>query len=481
MTKLRSGSFIPITLEQLARESGVLASDKITPCQADLQSLAASSTSNNVTQDQSRAASANQCIVFLLGTEINTASFAMYTFSMSVLLQSLLIISMSGAADHGRFRKTLLLSFALIGSTATMLFLPITTKVYVLGALLAITANMCFGASFVLLNSFLPLIVRYHPSLQLVSLEESLEDSLGASTSRVSRASIDIEEEEIETTDSEVALLPSAGPASAPSDPTKNKFSPELLLSTRISSNGMGIGYIAAVIVQIITVILVKLTGGSTFSLRLALFLVGAWWLLFTIPCFFWLRPRPGPPMHAPQGGTARTALAYVGHAWWSLGRTVMRARRLKDVCLFLSAWFLLSDAIATVSGTAGRSLTRPISKGHQLTQPLSPLRKNNSRHGSRLPRPDQRRGDGLRRPRRPHLAPHLPAPLPQADTHYPALPVPLRTHSHLRASRLHPRGLARGFRAEQPLGGLSDGRNLRARAWRHQQLVPSCLRGAHP
>ncbi|KAK2873483.1 Autophagy protein 22 [Arthroderma sp. PD_2] len=30
-----------------------------------------------------------------------------------------------------------------------------------------------------------------------------------------------------------------------------------------------------------------------------------------------------------------------------------MRARRLKDVVLFLAAWFLLSDGIATVSGTA--------------------------------------------------------------------------------------------------------------------------------
>ena len=43
-----------------------------------------------------------QCIIYLFGVEINTASFAMYTFSLSVLLQALLIISVSGAADHGR-------------------------------------------------------------------------------------------------------------------------------------------------------------------------------------------------------------------------------------------------------------------------------------------------------------------------------------------------------------------------------------------
>lgn len=32
---------------------------------------------------------------------IDTASFALYVFSLSVLLQALVVISMSGAADHG--------------------------------------------------------------------------------------------------------------------------------------------------------------------------------------------------------------------------------------------------------------------------------------------------------------------------------------------------------------------------------------------
>jgi len=40
-------------------------------------------------------------------------------------------------------------------------------------------------------------------------------------------------------------------------------------------------------------------------------------------------------------------------YAWRSLGKTALRARNLKDVVFFLMAWFLLSDGIATVSGTA--------------------------------------------------------------------------------------------------------------------------------
>jgi UMF1 family MFS transporter len=44
----------------------------------------------------------DQCIIYVFGREMNTASFAMYTFSLSVFIQALLIISVSAAADHGK-------------------------------------------------------------------------------------------------------------------------------------------------------------------------------------------------------------------------------------------------------------------------------------------------------------------------------------------------------------------------------------------
>ena len=57
------GSFIPVTLEQLARENGVLLSDETIPCTSGSQGLG----------DESNG----QCVVYILGTRINTASFAM--------------------------------------------------------------------------------------------------------------------------------------------------------------------------------------------------------------------------------------------------------------------------------------------------------------------------------------------------------------------------------------------------------------------
>jgi UMF1 family MFS transporter len=61
-----------------------------------------------------------------------------------------------------------------------------------------------------------------------------------------------------------------------------------------------------------------------------------------------------GPPLHLnPHQSRFGSGWAYFAYSWKSLWRSVKQARRLKDCLLFLGAWFLLSDAIATVSGTA--------------------------------------------------------------------------------------------------------------------------------
>lgn len=335
-----------MTLEELARQRGVLLSDRTTPCRAknhfpDLSLLGSNRESG-------------QCVVYILGAEINTASFAMYTFSISVLVQALLIISMSGAADHGRFRKMFLLACAFTGSIATMLFLPVVPKVYLIGALLAIIANTCFGASFVLLNSFLPLLVRHHPTVQREDPESSSDDLSQGERSQ-SHASSRNDHGVIPEASENTALLgphseaqtstPYAIPAIATMD--------ELALSTKISSYGIGIGYIAAVIVQCFSIVILILRHNSSDALRIVLFVIGAWWFIFTIPTAFWLRPRPGPPLHMTAESRSQAFVAYLSYSWRSLGKTIARARNLKDVLLFLGAWFLLSDGIATVGGTA--------------------------------------------------------------------------------------------------------------------------------
>ena len=151
-------------------------------------------------------------------------------------------------------------------------------------------------------------------------------------------------------TNSSSALLASDSPDSTvPSMSSPAALSPALRLSTKISSNGIGIGYIAGLFVQSVAILIVVSTGSTTFSLRLVLFIIGSWWLLFTIPAALWLRPRPGPPLPSAH----QNWFNYLAYAWKSLYITILRARHLKDVVIFLAACFLLSDGIATVSGTA--------------------------------------------------------------------------------------------------------------------------------
>lgn len=321
----------------MARDRGFLLSDKTTPCSANWNPSKQSSRGYGI-----QGSEAGQCIIFFLGAEINTASFALYTFSLSVLVQAILIISMSGAADHGRYRKTLLVTFALIGSVATMLFLAVVPRVYLLGGLLAIVANTCFGASFVLLNSFLPVLVRHHPMV--------LEKSQDASLLHEDHAHPDGHHAHINSDE----FTPLLGPRPEDGETVPPSItSLELSLSTRISSFGIGIGYVGAIILQIMSIVVVMAVHDTSFALRLVLFLIGLWWFVFTIPATLWLRARPGPPLLARDGKPLHSWMAYMIYAWMSLGKTMMRARRLKDILLFLAAWFLLSDGIATVSGTA--------------------------------------------------------------------------------------------------------------------------------
>ncbi|KAK4553483.1 Autophagy protein 22 [Recurvomyces mirabilis] len=346
------GAFIPITLEELARASStaVLADDHSQSCRSPRNPLGPEDPSKFLRGLNANKEHGHQCVIQLFGHEVNTASFAMYTFSISVLIQALVVITMSGAADHGRFRKMLLVTFAIVGSIATMLFILVTPTVYLLGSLWAIISNVGFGASFVLLNSFLPLLVRHYR-------QEAPSDEAGARL-------LDEYDEQLpndqtlpnslmpdSSTDPTEGLLP--GEHTAPFSASYAAASADSQLSTKISSYGVGIGYTAAVLVQIISIFILMATHQTLFSLRLVLFFIGSWWLVFTFPAALWLRPRPGPPLSVGKDGKPRSWASYVSYSWVNLGKTIIRARRLKDVMLFLAAWFMISDGIATVSGTA--------------------------------------------------------------------------------------------------------------------------------
>lgn len=90
------GSFLPVTMEQLARESGVLYSDRTTPCIQPKQAIEGARL-----VAKAAARENDQCIINLFGSDITTAAFAMYTFSVAVFVQAIALVSFSSVADHG--------------------------------------------------------------------------------------------------------------------------------------------------------------------------------------------------------------------------------------------------------------------------------------------------------------------------------------------------------------------------------------------
>lgn len=101
------------------------------------------------------AAGADGRVPFLLW-EIRPGSYFSLIVSLSVVLQ-VLVLPLTGAlVDRYGHQRQLLASFAAIGATSTMTMVVLTEGRYALGGLLLIVANLAFGMSVVVYNSFLP-------------------------------------------------------------------------------------------------------------------------------------------------------------------------------------------------------------------------------------------------------------------------------------------------------------------------------------
>lgn len=268
--------------------------------------------------------------------------------------------SQSRSMNIGNNRKSLLLSFGFVGAAASMLFVFIAPPVFLLGSILTIVGVTCLGSSHVVLNSFLPVLVANDASIQQCSdmhgdeLSVMEQDDLGSEWNN---------REDENSNEHSVNGMHDASREESFKRETSGSASPELQRSTQISAKGVGLGYSAAVFVQCLSILLLialnktslpKISG--TLPTRFVLFLVGVWWATFTLVARRWLRARPGPPLQT--GSNHKTSkfrlwLRLVGFAWKSLWNTVKVAIQLREVVVFLVGWFLLSDAMATVSSTA--------------------------------------------------------------------------------------------------------------------------------
>ncbi|KAL1730204.1 autophagy-related protein 22-like protein [Schizophyllum commune] len=311
--------FLPVALEQFARDNGVLLPDKTEPCSSAIASAAEESA---------------RCVVKIGWVWVDSASFSLYVNSMSVALQALTVISMGGIADHAPHRKPLLLLFAFLGSLSATCFLllPSTSRVWWLCAVLGIFANVGFGASVVAMNAYLPELGRDAPSVVQLAQQEENEAS---------------------------PLLDPPSPTdedNSPSTAPKHnaRYEAELSRTTsRISSMGIAFGYGAGILMLVLALIPVTLLKGSTWALRLAIGLSGVWWAAFSVVAGALL---PSPPIVTTTPDTAPFALLpAILAAWRRLGGMLRPTEiaKLRTTFQYLAAWFLLSDAFTTITSTA--------------------------------------------------------------------------------------------------------------------------------
>ncbi|UQU61553.1 MFS transporter [Couchioplanes caeruleus] len=91
-----------------------------------------------------------------LGISVAAGSYFPYLVSLSVLLTVFVLPVMGAIADRAERKKPLLAASAFIGAGATVAMAFVTGERYLLGGALFIVANVSFGASVVVYNSFLP-------------------------------------------------------------------------------------------------------------------------------------------------------------------------------------------------------------------------------------------------------------------------------------------------------------------------------------
>ncbi|MFG2040203.1 MFS transporter [Dactylosporangium sp. NPDC048998] len=147
-------------------------------------------------------------VIHPLGIAIAPGALFPYTVSLSVLLTVFVLPVVGAIADRSSRKKQLLALFAYIGAGATIAMLFLTGDRYLLGAGLFLLANVAFGASVVVYNSFLPQIADEEDRDRVSSfgwawgylgggllllfnvIAVLKKDSLGLSTGEVARYSI---------------------------------------------------------------------------------------------------------------------------------------------------------------------------------------------------------------------------------------------------------------------------------------------------
>ena len=222
---------------------------------------------------------------------VTAQSFYQLFVAVAVGSQVLLLPIVGAIADYSNVKKKLMAVFCYIGVAATCLMFFVTGKLYLLGAVLFVIANLCYGGAIVLYNSFLP--------------EITTEDQRDKVSSRG------------------FALGYLGG---------------GLLLALNFVFVGVAPRLLAPY----------GFSEGEArgLAVRISLLSAGVWWGVFAFFSFTRLRER-APSKQLPSGKN------YLTVGFSQLAETFRELRRLPHTLRYLVAYLLYNDGIQTVIGSA--------------------------------------------------------------------------------------------------------------------------------
>jgi UMF1 family MFS transporter len=246
--------------------------------------------------------------VDVLGADIRPAAFFGLAVTTAVLVQIVVLPLVGALADHTGRKRELLGLFAYVGAIATMCLYFVEGDRYLLGGGLFIVANVAYGASIVVYDSFLPQI--------------STPD----------------ERDRVSTRGWAIGYL-GGGLLLA------------LNLALYLGRDAFGVA--------------------EGMAVRISMMSAGVWWAIFTIVPLVALRNRPvpaydetgvaGPAEAGTEAGTAEDGTADDGRAQATavtrpasgslrqLGRTLAELRRYPRTLMFLIAYLIYNDGVQTV------------------------------------------------------------------------------------------------------------------------------------
>jgi UMF1 family MFS transporter len=225
-----------------------------------------------------------------LGIAIHPGSLFPYAVSLSVLLTVFVLPVVGAIADRSARKKQLLALFAYIGSAATVGQLFLTGNRYLLGAILFLVANIAFGASVVVYNSFLPQL---------------------------------------------------AGPDQRDS-----------VSSIGWAIGYIGGGLLLAI--NVAAVLFKDSLGMDTATVaRYSIVSAGLWWAGFTTLPLLRLRNRPAVAGSAPRAGSGAALGSVLVDGFRQLGHTLRGLRAYPLTLFFLGAYLIYNDGIQTVISLA--------------------------------------------------------------------------------------------------------------------------------